>query len=76
MQLLDAGRRAEAEGKFDYATQLYRHLTEYYAFTSEAAEARNGLGRIGTSAPMWGKTVPQRHRGQPRSHTAARTVPH
>ena len=27
--------------------QLYRHLTEYYAFTSEAAEARHGLGRIG-----------------------------
>jgi hypothetical protein len=49
-QLLDAGRRAEAEGKLDHATQLYRHLTDHYAYTTEAAEARNGLGRIGIGA--------------------------
>lgn len=46
-QLLDAGRRAEAEGKLDFAAQFYRHLTDHYAYTSEAAEARSGLGRIG-----------------------------
>jgi hypothetical protein len=49
-QLLDAGRRAEAEGKLDHANQLYRHLTDHYAYTAEAAEARNGLGRIGIGA--------------------------
>jgi hypothetical protein len=49
-QLLDAGRRAEAEGKLDHAIQLYRHLTDHYAYTAEAADARNGLGRIGASA--------------------------
>jgi hypothetical protein len=49
-QLLDAGRRAEAEGKLDHAIQLYRHLTDHYAYTAEATEARNGLGRIGVGA--------------------------
>jgi hypothetical protein len=46
-QLLEAGHRAESEGKYDLAAQFYRHLTEHYAYTAEAAEARNGLGRIG-----------------------------
>jgi hypothetical protein len=59
-QLLDAGRRAEAEGKFDHATQLYRHLTDHYGYTAEAAEARNGLdrlgiGAVGTPQPPWGE---------------------
>ena len=49
-QLLDAGRRAEAEGKLDHANQLYRHLTDHYAYTTEATEARNGLGRLGAGA--------------------------
>ena len=46
-QLLDAGRRAEAEGKLDHANQLYRHLTDHYGYTAEAVEARSGLGRLG-----------------------------
>jgi hypothetical protein len=49
-QLLDAGLRAEAEGKLDHANQLYRHLADHYAYTTEAAEARNGLGRLGIAA--------------------------
>ena len=48
-QLLEAGHRAEAEGKLDLAAQFYRHLTEHYVYTPEAAEARNGLGRIGAA---------------------------
>ena len=53
-QLLDAGRRAEGEGKLDLAMQFYRHLTEHYAYTSEAAEARNGIGRIGAAqSQVW-----------------------
>lgn len=53
-QLLEAGHRAEVEGRLDLAAQFYRHLTDHYAFTSEAAEARNGLGRVGaTQSQVW-----------------------
>jgi hypothetical protein len=53
-QLLEAGHRAEGEGKFDLAAQFYRHLTEHFTYTSEAAESRNGMGRIGaTQAQVW-----------------------
>jgi hypothetical protein len=48
-QLIDAGRRAEAEGQLDYAAQFYRHLADHYPYTAEAAEARNALGRIGAA---------------------------
>jgi hypothetical protein len=46
-QLLEAGRRAEAEGKLDLAQQFYGHLSDRYGHTSEATEGRNGLIRIG-----------------------------
>lgn len=53
-QLLEAGHRAEVEGKLDLAVQFYRHLTEHYSFTGEAAEARNGLGRVGVAqSQIW-----------------------
>jgi hypothetical protein len=48
-QLLDAGHRAEADGKPDLAVQFYRQLAEQYAYAPEAAEARNGIGRAGTA---------------------------
>lgn len=48
-QLLDAGRRAEAEGRLDLAHQFYGHLSDHYGHTPEAAEGRNGLARIGTA---------------------------
>ena len=51
-QLLDSGRRAETDGKFDLAVQFYRHLTDHHAYTAEAAEARNGLGRVGAVQPQ------------------------
>ena len=50
-QLLDAGRRAEAEGKLDLAHQFYGHLNDLYGHTSEATEGRNGLIRTGAGAP-------------------------
>jgi hypothetical protein len=50
-QLLDAGRRAEAEGKLDLAHQFYGHLNDLYGHTSEATEGRNGLSRIGAGGP-------------------------
>jgi hypothetical protein len=46
VQVLQAARRAEAEGKMDYALQFYRHLVEHHAMTAEAQEAREGLFRI------------------------------
>ena len=53
-QLLEAGRRAEGQGRLGMAAQFYHYLTEHFAFTPEAAEARNGLGRLGSAAhPLW-----------------------
>lgn len=46
LQVLQAARRAEAEGKMDYALQFYRHIVENHATTPEAQEAREGLMRI------------------------------
>lgn len=48
-QLLDAGRRAEAEGKPDLAQQFYGHLSDHYGHTPEAAEGRHSLARIGSA---------------------------
>jgi hypothetical protein len=47
-QLLDAGQRAEAEGRLDLAYQFYEHLSDRYGHAPEAAEGRNGLERVGT----------------------------
>ncbi|MGI9403641.1 MAG: hypothetical protein ACR2OF_03905 [Hyphomicrobium sp.] len=46
VQVLQAARRAEAEGKMEYALQFYRHLVEHHVSTAEAHEAREGLLRI------------------------------
>lgn len=45
-QVLQAARRAEAEGKLDYALQFYRHLVDHYADVPEAYEARDALQRV------------------------------
>jgi hypothetical protein len=45
-ELLDAGRRAAAEGRYDFAQQFFRHLLEHYPQTHEAAAARDGLARL------------------------------
>ena len=54
-QLLDAGLRAEAEGKLEHANQLYRHLVDHYGYTTEATEARSALGRlrVGAGQQLW-----------------------
>jgi hypothetical protein len=51
-QLLDAGRRAEAEGRLDLAQRFYRRLNEQFGHTAEAAEGRSGLLRIGAGGPQ------------------------
>jgi hypothetical protein len=46
LQMLEAGRQAEAESKIDFAVQFYLHLVEFYGQTPEAAEARTALTRM------------------------------
>jgi hypothetical protein len=76
-QLLDSGRRAETEGKLDLAAQFYRHLTDHYAYTPEAAEARNGLGRIGAVQSQTWQTngAPSSADVAPRATRASRRRP-
>jgi len=73
VQVLQAARRAEAEGKMDYALQFYRHLVEHHGMTAEAQEAREGLFRIAewrwgearvTRRPEAGNAPPQRNDAQ------------
>jgi len=45
-QVLDAGRRAEADGRVEYAVQFYRHLTDHHSGAPEAAMARDALSRL------------------------------
>ena len=57
-QLLESGRRAEGEGRFDLAGQFYRHLIEHHAYTAQSVDARDALARIGAGAgeprpPSW-----------------------
>jgi hypothetical protein len=66
VQLIESGRRAEAEGRVDLAVQFYRHLTEHFAEAVEAAEAHGALGRLGTVHPRhlpWGGPHPVGQRG-------------
>lgn len=49
-EILDAGHKAESEGRVEYAVQFYRHLTNYYARTPEAADARQALQRLTAEA--------------------------
>lgn len=45
-QVLDAGRRAEADGRVEYAIQFYRHLTDHHSGAPEADVAREALTRL------------------------------
>lgn len=56
-QVLEAGRRAEAEGKLDYAVQFFRHLATHYPSTSEAQAAREGLQRLAAHHPAAGAAL-------------------
>jgi hypothetical protein len=62
-QLIDAGRRAEAEGRPDLAVKFYRHLTEHFAGAAETAEAHGALGRIGVWQTDPGNGAPAAARG-------------
>ena len=45
-QVLEAGRRAEADGKHDYAVQFYSYVATQHANTAEAVEAADALRRL------------------------------
>ncbi len=52
-QILEAGQRAVAEGRIEYARQFFQHLIDHYADTAEAASARAeimGLAQAATTA--------------------------
>lgn len=75
VQVLQAARRAEAEGKMDYALQFYRHIVEHHGATAEAQEARDGLFRI--AEWRWGEARVARRQeganghGGPHAYSAA-----
>jgi hypothetical protein len=46
-QILEAGQRAVAEGRIDYARQFFQHLIDHYADSAEAASARNEMLSLG-----------------------------
>jgi len=55
-QILEAGRRAETEGRTEYAMQFYRHLIDSHGSAPEAEAARDALAilharRSGEPAP-------------------------
>lgn len=56
-QVLDAARRAESEGRTEFAVQFYRHLSTNFPGSPEAAAAEAGLARI---TPMQGFPASQR----------------
>ena len=71
-QILEAGRRAEAEGRVEYAIQFYRHLTDHLARTAEATTAREALHRLGavagsSQAPNGGAVNGHHHIGTARA---------
>ena len=54
-QLLEAARRAEADGHIEAAFQFYRQTADQFAYSPEAAEAREGLARLngGWQPKVW-----------------------
>ncbi|HXE70471.1 MAG TPA: hypothetical protein VN523_14010 [Hyphomicrobiaceae bacterium] len=74
-QLLEAGRRAEAEGHIDAAYQYYRQTVDQFAYSAEAAQAREGLARLngGRQPNIWHLNgTPQANDGASRWNGAAR----
>jgi hypothetical protein len=50
-QILEAGQRAVAEGRIEYARQFFQHLIDHYGDTAEASSARSEiLGLAGPNA--------------------------
>jgi hypothetical protein len=67
LQILEAGRRAEAEGNRDHAVQFYRHLTLHFAGTFEAADAVTALHRLEDGGPRYAFGAPAHMAGAERT---------
>lgn len=50
VQILEAGQRAFAEGRVEYAAQFFKHLIDHYSDTAEAASAREAMARVNGAA--------------------------
>jgi hypothetical protein len=61
-QVLDAARRAESEGRTEFAVQFYRHLATSFPGTPEAAAAEAGLSHLSPFPELTGR---QRQTGLP-----------
>lgn len=68
-QILEAARRAEAEGRLEFAHQFYRHLAEQHPASPEAGLARDGMSRLqhifgpdrpAREAPLFDLSTPRR----------------
>jgi hypothetical protein len=46
VQIFEAGQRAMADGRREYAAQFFQHLIDHYADTPEAAGARDAIARM------------------------------
>jgi hypothetical protein len=66
-QILEAGRRAEADGNRDYALRFYRHLAGNFAGTFEAAEAVSALHRLDEAGLRPALSPPQNINGTGRT---------
>ena len=76
-QILEAGQRAVAEGRTDYARQFFQHLIDHYADTAEAASARNEVLSLGPSkaAPPLAANAPDLRVARPDGRTAGPPQP-
>ena len=46
VQILEAGQRAAADGRHDYAAQFFQHLIDHYGSSPEAASAREAIAAL------------------------------
>jgi hypothetical protein len=59
VQIFEAGQRAMADGRREYAAQFFQHLIDHYGDTPEAAGARDAISR------MSGGDIPAPYREEP-----------
>lgn len=64
-EILEAGRRAERDGRLASAVQFYRHVQRLFPGTADAAQAAAGLDRLEPEVAEGGAT---RARRWPRHH--------
>ena len=58
-QVLDAGRRAESDGKWNYAVQFYQHVVAHHPQSPEANEADQALRRLAVDGEQrYGASTP------------------